>query len=372
MKTDHVPHRLRFARERAGLTQADVREKAGIGESSLSEFENGKREPTLSQLSSLAAAYRRDVSFFLSTEALPTEVVRWREKPEGAERVEATFRQLCEHYHNLEMWCDARVACALPSVPTPERGFNRGVVETLAVRVRRELDLGSRPGPGLLHAVEERCGLKVFHLDFEPSGAAACTKSPSFGAAVLLNKKNPKWRRNYDLAHELFHLLTWDFAGSDDAPNSHTWAESEEKLADSFAAGLLMPADALREAVGTRLRDGKLPLAALFEIAREFDVSVETLVWRIHVLYGGTPAEKDRAKGMIQRAREAASLFENRTQEVPPERPARFLSLALAALRAGEISVGRFAEYVGTTRQRAMQVVEQELGDDEGLELPAP
>jgi len=67
-----------------------------------------------------------------------------------------------------------------------------------------------------------------------------------------------------------------------------------------------MPADALLEAVGHRLQDGKLPLVGLFEIARQFDVSVEALTWRIHHVYSGKPKDKPRTLAMIERARAAA------------------------------------------------------------------
>jgi len=106
-----VPERLRSARQRAGLTGAQVRERVGIGESSLSEFETGKREPSLSQLNALAAAYRRSVAYFLDEGPIPQEVVLWRERPqEGSEDMEASFLRLCEQYHNLEVWTGDRTA----------------------------------------------------------------------------------------------------------------------------------------------------------------------------------------------------------------------------------------------------------------------
>lgn len=364
--------KLQYARQRAGLTQAQVREHTSVGESSLSDFENGKREPSLAQLTSLAALYQRPASFFLDERPVPDrEVVRWRQKPaEGAEGIEVRFLRLCEQYHNLETFCRARPTVELPDVRRPARPFGRSDAEALAVHLRRELALGDFPGTGLLRALEERCGLKVFHLAFEPTGTAACTKHPEFGPAVLLNAKNPRRRRGFDLAHELFHLLTWDFLQPEE-PTSEVWTCSEEKLADAFAANLLMPVDAIREAVTASRQDGKLHLSALSEIARQFDVSIEALIWRVHALYGGTPSNKDRAEVLIQRARGSAELFLEADQEKPPERPARFMALAVTALQEGNLSAGRFAEYVGISRQRAMEYVEQEPADDEALELPA-
>jgi len=39
--------------------------------------------------------------------------------------------------------------------------------------------------------------------------------------------------------------------------------------------------------------------------------------------------------------------------------------------RSGEISVGRFAEYLGISRREAMAYVEEESGADEAIELSA-
>lgn len=41
-----LPERLRWAREQTGLTQAEASLRSGIGESSISEFEGGRRAGT--------------------------------------------------------------------------------------------------------------------------------------------------------------------------------------------------------------------------------------------------------------------------------------------------------------------------------------
>ena len=87
-----LSERLRYARARTGLTGSQVRDRTSIGESSLSEFENGKREPSLAQLQKLASAYRRPLAFFLSDEPIPEEAaVLWREEPADSKEIEARF-----------------------------------------------------------------------------------------------------------------------------------------------------------------------------------------------------------------------------------------------------------------------------------------
>lgn len=366
---EHIGTRLRYARERLGLTQTQVRERTSVGGSSLSEFEHAKREPSLSQLTQLAKLYKRPVSFFLDDGPLPTEQVRWRQKPENAADIEAGFLELCRQYHNLEAWSDVNAGTPLPTASSAKR---RHQAERLASDVQRALGLGVRPAVSLLHVLEEQVGVKVFHLPFEPSGTAACLHHEQLGQGILLNTNNPRWRRNFDLAHELFHLLTW---GSDTAPSETsskaTWDESDEKLADTFAASLLMPATEVRALVDAAKTDGKLTLASIFDLARHFDVSAEALIWRVHVLYGGTPANNDATKRMVERARAAAATLDERVSGEPPKRPARFKMLAVRALRRGDMSLGRFAQYMGITRQKATKYMELEMDDDEALELPS-
>jgi transcriptional regulator with XRE-family HTH domain len=109
----NVGDRLQQARESLKLTLAEAKIQTGIGKSSLSDFENGKREPSLTQLHTLADTYKRTLSFFLEESAVTSEVIRWRKRPqEGAEKIEAVFRRLCERYRNLEVWTgDVRNAC---------------------------------------------------------------------------------------------------------------------------------------------------------------------------------------------------------------------------------------------------------------------
>ena len=362
-----IGERLRYARERAGLTLRQVVERTRIGESSLSEFENAKREPRLSQLHALAQAYRRSIAFLLGEGGIPREVVLWRKRPDPAvaAEIETEFLRLCEQYHNLEVWCADRRPCVLPQAEGSAESFSYRDAEKLAYRVQSELRLGDRPGQSLFTVLEELCGLKLFHLAFEPSGTAASTVSEAFGPAVLLNTENVRWRRNFDLAHELFHLLTWDIFRT--SGEDVLVGDKEEKLATCFASHLLMPADATRLAINDALKEDSISYSDLFNIARQFDVSVEALFWRIHFLFN---RKDEETRQDIARYNDVARVFEDRGQDVPPRRPARFVALAVRAFRNGEISQGKFADYLGISRRDALQFAGQEALDDEKVAIP--
>lgn len=366
-----LAERLKYGRERANLTGEKVQEKTGIGASSLSEFENGKREPKLSQLQNLATLYHRSISFFLEEGPIPREVVLWRERPDNAEDIEARFLRLCKQYKNLEEWCGERTESYLPEVSIPADEFNYPQAVELAGQARRNMELGDHPANELLCVLEEVHGIKVFHNDFNPTGPAASAKSQSFGMAILLNRANVRWRRNYDLAHELFHLLTWDVFHNSGEESSAKASEHEENLANKFAAHLLMPDESVKSSLMRRARNGRIRYEALYDVAREFDVSIASLLWRMHWLKNRTPEEAEKTRcEIVEAERLEKSLPDRNPGDNPPDLPERYCSLAVQALRQGEISIGRFAEYLGISRQKAMTYVEQETANSETIPIP--
>ena len=364
-----LAERLRYARNAMNTTLAEVEQRTGIGVSTLSDFETAKREPKLSQLKQLADQYKRATGFFLDEAELQPEVVLWRARPTSpqAEEVQAQLLEFAEQYHNLEVWCEDRQEFQLPAAPGSPGTFTYLDAEKLAHRVRNELGLGERPGQTLLRVLEEVCKIKVFHLPFEPTGSAACTLSERYDAAILLNSRNVRWRRNFDLAHELFHLLTWRVFRQPGSAAFVEATEKEEKLATCFASNLLMPRDALRLAVSTQLGSRtKMGFDDLFEVARQFDVSLEALLWRMSFVYR---IPKERVHELIDQFHTQVTLWDDRERDTLPARPLRFQALARQALRKGMISAGRYAAYLGISRREAMQVVQQDANEDAEIEV---
>lgn len=354
-----IGQRLKYARETAGLTLQQVHQRTGLGSSSLSEWENDVREPSFSQLSKLAVVYHRDSGFFLETDALPHDTVLWRERPENeaAADIEVRLIRLAEQFHRLEQLCGNPVLCQLTQATGTAAQFSYPDAEKLAHDFRKQHSLGERPAASLMSVLEEVCRVKVFHHEFEPSGTAACIRSDRFGSAVLLNSNNIRWRRNFDLAHELFHLLTWHVFRNVDSANQSS--KEEERLANKFASCLLMPAEPLKLAIDAQRGKNKtLDYDDLFEIARQFDVSALALIWR---MVDTRLIEREKAKETIESIRGRVELWEKRRNETPPKRPIRFEALALEAVEKGLLSTGKFAQFMDISRLAAMRRIEQEV-----------
>ena len=363
-------NRLKLARERAGRTLNEVSGTTGVGTSSISEFENDKREPRMSVLNKLAQAYGRPLAFFFDpSPASNEEVVLWREEPDPslAPDIEVKFLKLCRQYHHLEKLCGAVRDVSLPLAEGSPDQFSYSQAQALATKVRKDLGLGDHPGPALRIVLEEVHAVKIFYLGFDPTGCAASAFSSQFGAAILLNSKNAPWRRSFDLAHELFHILTWNVfrIGADSSVARPT--PFEEKLADAFASHLLLPAEALQNSINSILEDGKIGADGVVNIAREYDVSVDALIWRLHFLYHWT--NRDDTKEKIKNIKKETHTKRKWQSPESDELPGRYVALATRALNTGQMSTGKFAEYLGVSRQEAESYVSQDAVEDEQIEI---
>ena len=144
-------------------------------------------------------------------------------------------------------------------------------------------------------------------------------------------------------------------------------SKQEEKFATCFARNLLMPQEPLRIAVDSQ-RGGrkKLSFDDLFEVARQFDVSVEALLWQMKFVY---QLSAETVQQTVEELQGRMSFWDKRQHDTPPKRPLRFEALATEALRKGLIATGRYAEYLAITRRQAMRQVEQEAPNDAEVEV---
>ena len=362
---------VRRARDRAGLTQDELAGQAGFASAqTVSDIERGVRDVKARELQRIARVLHTSYEVLLGVRPEPAGHVLWRRGTAAVSRAqEAEFLERANRYAMLEDWCDLP-----PAEPLPEFPFNPGTatfasVDTLASRVARILDLGSRPAAALVKVLEERFRVKIFYASLPGDESAACVRD-GFGAAILMNSSQAPWRRNDNFAHELFHLVTWQSvadawpADGSDPP----WADQLERFANSYASHLLLPADELSEQYRVRCRDGRVSDPDLVELAREFDVSTQGLLWRLVSLRLMTADEADATL-----ARPAFQRLDRATMAprwvTPPEGlPDRYVRLAYMAYAKGRISMARLAEFLETS---VSELVAKDLERDRAEETAA-
>jgi Zn-dependent peptidase ImmA (M78 family)/transcriptional regulator with XRE-family HTH domain len=365
---------IRRAREAAGLTQQALASATGFGSLQIvSAIETGQRDVKAWELVGIARALHTSVDALLGLDAPVAARVFWRRGSSGISRErEAQLRERAERFALLEEWCELPPAEPLPDLALSPQRASFSDVEQLARSVARQLDLGSRPAASLLNVLEERFRLKVFYDELGAGESAACARG-AFGAAVLMNAAQAPWRRNFSLAHELFHLVTWSAVEAIwPADGEPVWSERLEKLADVFASQLLLPADEVNAQVDARTAEGReLAPAEVIEMAREFNVSTEAMAWRLVNL---RRRDAEWAKALL-----ADAEFRRRDRLTMPARwtrpevpfPERYRRLALLAYEADRLSLSRLAEFLESSIGQVHAVLEDaELG--ETAAAPAP
>lgn len=344
-----IGERVRQARESLGLTQKVLADLVDLpAAQTVSEIEHGRRDLRPAELVRLARALHVQVDTLLGLQRQePQGGVLWRRvSPGGDRRREAQLRERAERYAQLERWCGAEAPKTLWQVSFDFARATSEAASALAEDVRRVMDLGSIPAATLPRTLEESYGVKVFweYLTADSDGdcSAACLRG-EFGSAILLDASEVPWRRNFSLAHELFHLLTWDATAS--AAEGDTWPNQIETLADAFAGTLLMPAETMTERFEARARDGKITYGELVRLAREFGVSTHALLIRLRTLRHVQAGDVERLrKDETFRRVDRMSWAEVEDPHVPFS--PRYTELAYTAFQQGTIGVSMLAKYL--------------------------
>jgi len=356
--------RVAELRKRRGLSQKDLAEAVGFKFAQvLCDLEAGKRALKATELVRLAAFFGVPVGAILtSDQAHAAQRVLWR----GAEGRLASFREReqqifltrCRRYAFLENLADSEPRSVMPSFNLPKdvRRLAFEEVGAWADKARDLLSLGACPALSLKAALESEWGIKIFFAQL--AGGSALTAKGDFGSAICLRDDEPLWRRHFSLAHELFHLLTWEGTADAGAPPGGQGKDRAETLAEVFASHLLLPTNALEPFIRSLSSQKGANGMAILEAAHEFGVSVEAVVWRMVNLGILT---KEAAKKLLSDPRLKILDRGARPCEVchEPVFPARFVLLAVRGFLAGKLSRGKVAELMETTVGDLEHVLDQ-------------
>lgn len=361
MPNSELATRLKAARESLGLNLGEAAKKLGFPHyQTLANIENGEREVKASELSIFSKVYFVSISNLLGEKPLqPRNAFLWRNPPQAERRqqLEAEIYYRCEHYSLLEKLLNLKGRKGtLPDVTTLEELGSNQKIANLSEKLHDYLGLGSRPAFTVQKVLEQDFGVKIL-FQAMPEGSAVSTFSPEFGLVIVINSEETPWRRNYDLAHELFHLITWKAVNLNDIEDRAYFNEIEKK-AEKFASVLLLPASEVQAEVMERLEtQNQFTYSDLVDIAMEFGVSAKALLYRMANLRMLEWEDADR----IAKDQELSEISRYKRRDEKGEKPKseRFISLAVRCLRKGLISRGKFAEMVSIDRSEIDDFIEE-------------
>jgi len=364
-----ISRRLKYLREKRGLTQAQLSEKLGFKDrQTLAAIEAGQRKILAEELVRAAQALKVDLDYFMDSFRLDGEGrFSWRAKDatpgllegfeERAGRWIATYLRLGENK-------GVKATILQPRLALNERStFEDAIV--YGERLRNEWQLGDVPALKLEDAIRKNLNALVLNVNAEPGISGAACQVPELNV-ILINRNELEGRRHFDLAHECFHLLTWE-----QMPPEHTEAIDEsyrgkgkhkriEQLANNFAAALLIPRRSLEPLWHERGQQNINDW--LNKTASFFRVTAKALRWRVTNL--GWLSKEGQAA--IQEDRLTANGRPSKEQKIKPKPfSSEFVQRVHTALSDGELSVRRAASL--------LEMTIEDLADlFKAYELPVP
>ena len=348
MKRDVIARRIREARERCGLSQQELADLMGWkSHTSIVAIECENQDVKTWELLKFASIlkvtpeslYNEEIS-----EIPKLPVILWRNKSADStifHKEELNVIQHCEDYRLIKrLLGESGALKELPLVNFDIANVDVAWANSLADQMHRDLNLGDYPASLLTQRLEEDYGVLVMASPLENASTACCRGD--WGAAIVLNGNEVPWRRIFNLAHELFHLINWNPQMIAQIYEKDVLFRKNEKLADAFAAALLMPVQMIAIDVAGK----KLTYSFVIALARKYRVSTTAMLWRLCHLkiissesVEAVLADEDFKQldhATFKEAFQLAEPFDN-----------RFLRLAYLAHEQGKLSKGRLAQMLG-------------------------
>lgn len=345
----NLGRRVREFRKRMNLTQKELATKMGFSSSeTISQIERSDREIKAWELSNLANALTVSVNDLLQENKPEKEpIVLWRQTPENEkEKKEASFIKKCKEYALVEKLSGMETSRAFPQKHISTDSLNYQTADQIAIQIRQEFNLGERPAVILEKTLEDVFGVKIWYLPME-EGSAASTIG-KFGPAILINANEAPWRRNYNFAHELFHLITWESMPPEMIRKEEGLWDEIETIANVFASTLLLPNETLNIEFNKHLKSGKIPYSDLIGIARNFGVSTSALLYRLLNMKRITQKELDKILNDPKFKEVDRATMHGRWWQ-PLDIPERFVRLSVIAFQKGNLSRAKLCELLDTS-----------------------
>lgn len=275
--------KLEGCRSRLEFSFGEVSEATGIKEERLKAFENAKTEPTGDEILILADFFMEDYKYFISNQqSSASENADSLYRQFGGEftkedrRAVQEFLYLCECEQDAWSLLDQQKK----AYQLPRRNFNtKNEAETVAMEVRKLL--GYKENELLENIFDDfrNLGIHIFRRKLGNSNLSGIfIRHPEAGKCVLINYNEDLYRQNFTLAHEVAHSI-FDTEKAYNVSFTKDGKDIKEIRANSFAAGFLMPATAVKNLKVNQWTD-----KILIKLASQFKVNIIALLYRLKSL----------------------------------------------------------------------------------------
>lgn len=337
-----IAQRITYFRKLRKMKQQELSKMMSFNQrQTLSDIERGERQVQAHELVRFAEVL--DVPTMALLDAYePALDVEFSWRTDNEETALAEFEQRGRGILNLLITLRRKLniaPVAISSLPLGERNSYEDA-QRAAEKFVDKFQLGDRPGL-VLHKLYEHLNIDCIYLPLPNHISGAAIASDEALLAVV-NANQVRGRRNFDKAHELFHCLTWRTMPPSHIDhvqvNLNAKRSRTEQLADAFAGALLMPMGPLLGSLPDELTE-----SALMQVANDFEVSFDAIVWRLVSLERMSKLE---AKQLLTGERPSGN---GNAMNLRPHKllSESYLNVLSSGISAGLISVRRVAEILG-------------------------
>ena len=281
--TRMMGERIRDAREELGMNQTQLSEQLGFNDrQTVSNIERGERKISSNELIKLMDIMGKPLEYFTDPFLITQkEVFSWRVSSEEdlCIEYEEKAKKLIASYREFSRMLGRRVSALSPCMQVTKHS-SYDDVEEIAEFLIEQWELYDVSDRSLVQVLEEDLHILVMYVDAPKYISGASCQLDDLNC-ILINKNEPIGRQNFNIAHELFHILTWNiFPPKRIDQAQQTPKPKSEKLADKFASVLLMPRQAIIDFY-LSIDDEDDVLVKIKRTARKFHVSVAAAYWRL-------------------------------------------------------------------------------------------
>jgi Zn-dependent peptidase ImmA (M78 family)/transcriptional regulator with XRE-family HTH domain len=348
--------RIKALREERKLSQDDVAQIFGFKDrQTVSAIETGERRVSAEELLIAVEKLGASLDYFTDPFMLVGEGrFSWRQTNAGGERLSA-YERVAGRWIAAFRAIAPQVGRAVPllrrSLGLTRHNRFEDAMEA-GERFAADFELGDTPASHLGEVMERKLKILVLMVDaLQGISGAACRLSEL--DVVLISRNEIVGRRNFDLAHELFHILTWDAMPPEHSEEAReTGGNRVEQLANNFASALLMPTRTLDRFGDWSALVGDELIARLNAAADDLLVTSSALRWRLAAL--------GKLKPPVARAIPEAALRNNGKETIvaapPPLFSKPFMEVIALAVDQGRISARRAAGLLDLTIDELMDL----------------
>ena len=334
-----IGERLHGIRLAHGLSLRALASQVGVSAMMVSKYERNLSQPSTPVLASLANTFRVRPEYFTRPTTIKLDRIesrnrhRWKLPVKIENRILADVRDQLERRSMLDLiapmpWpTEFELPCGLPSEIT-----DLNEIEGIAIRIRRQLQLGLSPIPNLIDALET-IGIKVLTAQDDDQRFEGISARAGDLSVIVVGTSWPGDRQRFTVAHELGHLVL---------DGRLAEGVDKETACDRFAGAFLVPEPKAKELMGVHRTS--LEVCELHFLKHKFGLSIAGWSHRALDLGIVRHAEYRRFRRML--AAEGWDQTEPGTS-YPSEHPSLFEHMVHRTFSESLISESKAAELLG-------------------------